>query len=267
MNRFATFLALTLSAVPAAAQFSLDKVELQDLPPYRGAPARPMVRCETSSNGYWFSDESRDPELAKRETTRKCRESRSTNNEECSANVACDGQYARPMVTCETSSNGYRFSDESRDPDLAKREATRQCRENRSTNNAECDANVACRGGHGRGDRGERRNPMVRCETSSNGYRFSDESRDRELAKREATRQCRENRSTNNQECTANVACDDEYPRPMVRCETSSNGYRFSDESRDPALARSEATRQCRENRSTNNEECNANVACYPDYR
>jgi hypothetical protein len=48
------------------------------------------------------------------------------------------------FVTCETSSNGRNFSDESRDRIRSLSSATRQCSASRYTSDRECNANVIC---------------------------------------------------------------------------------------------------------------------------
>lgn len=213
-----------------------------------------MVSCTTSSNGYNFNDESLDRYLAKSQTIAHCLSNQSTNNEECQVNATCDGEYAREMVSCSTTSNGYKFFDESRDSQVSKSHAIAQCVANQSTNNDECSVNVAC------SDRPSR--PMVTCSTSSNGYNFSDETRDSLTSRSHAIAKCVANQSTNNSECNANVSCSDGPARPMISCSTSSNGYRFNDESRDPEVARAETAKKCIANQSTNNAECNANIIC-----
>ncbi len=227
-----------------------------------GAYYAPFVSCTTSSNTYNFTDQSRDPSLARSEAIRQCQASAATNNQECSANVACSSNLGPmppvlPMISCTTSSNGFNFTDQSRDPSLARSEAIRQCQASAATSNQECSANVAC-------NDGSYYHPMISCGTTSNAYNFTDQSRDPSLARSEAIRQCQASAATNNQECSANVACNDgQYYAPFVSCTTSSNGYNFTDQSRDPSLARSEAIRQCQASAATNNQECSANVYCH----
>lgn len=104
-----------------------------------------MITCTTFSNGLEFSDESRDPSVARSSVAEQCRSNRRTNNSECDANIACnDGSYNPPMFTCTTSSNGLEFFNESRDPWVARTSVAEQCRDNKRTSNAECDANVIC---------------------------------------------------------------------------------------------------------------------------
>lgn len=225
----------------------------------------PFVYCSTSSNGYNFRDESRDSSVARSQTIAQCTSSPYTNNNECSANVACSSGYdpyppAPRMVSCETSSNGYRFADESRDASLARQQTISHCTSSPYTTNAECSANIWCN------DQGYYP-PMVTCGTSSNGYQFTDESRDVSLARAQAISKCSASPYTTNDECTANVGCNDRgYYPPFVTCTTMSNGYRFSDESRDQFVAQRQAVAQCTRSPYTNNRECEANVACERRY-
>lgn len=228
-----------------------------------------MITCTTSSNGLEFSDESRDASVARSSVTGQCRSNQRTNNSECDANIACnDGSNNRPMITCTTSSNGLEFSVESRDLSTARANVAGQCVSNQRTSNSECKANVFCSdysGGNG-GNGGYDNQPMITCTTSSNGLEFLDESRDASVARANVTGQCRSNQRTSNAECDANVMCNDGRDnRPMISCTTSSNGLEFLDESRDPWVARSNVTAQCRSNQRTSNAECDANVMCSND--
>ena len=108
----------------------------------------------------------------------------------------------RPFISCETTSNGRHYSDESRDSSLARSSAINQCTSSSYTSNPECRANVVC------GD-DLYTSPMMRCETSSNGRNYSDESRDEALAQASAIRKCTGSSYTSNAECRANYYC---YP-------------------------------------------------------
>ncbi len=159
-------------------------------------------------------------------------------------------------VTCNTSSNGYSFSDKSRDSSVARAHALRQCSNHSRTSNDECNANISC------GDDAYS-NPMVTCATESNGYSFSDVSRSSSLSRSHAIKACNKHSRTSNDECNANVSCNDgSYARPMVKCSTSSNGYSFSDKSRDKAISWDHAVKQCKNHSRTSNNECSANVTC-----
>jgi len=222
-----------------------------------GSYTAPMVRCNTSSNGYSFHDETRSAALSKKHAIKKCTAHSRTSNAECNANVACnDGSIVNPIVKCQTSSNGYSFSDKSRDINLSTKHAIAQCKEHSKTSNAECDVNVSC-------NDGSIAPAMVRCETSSNGYRFSDKSRSAALSSSHAITQCKKHSKTSNAECSVNVSCNDgSYAAPMVKCGTSSNGYRFSDRSRSPELSADHAIKACKKHSRTTNRECSANIMC-----
>jgi hypothetical protein len=213
-----------------------------------------MITCSTSSNGYNFSDESLDRELAKTQSINHCTSSSYTVNAECRANVLCSDEYNRPMIQCTTSSNNYDFSAESRDRSVAVTSAVNKCAASSYTSNDECRSNVACNDGYNA--------PMVQCTTSSNGYNFADQSRDPVVAKNQTINQCAASSYTSNAECRANVSCQGEYSAPMVQCETSSNGYRFNDESRDPEVAKTSTLNLCTASSYTNNAECRANLWC-----
>lgn len=216
---------------------------------------RPFVTCDTSSNGYFFSDRSRDGNLASSHAIEHCKNHPQTNNAECRANIACSDAYANPMVTCSTSSNSYHFADKSRDREVASSQTIRKCKQHPETSNDECRANIRCDDTRAR--------PMISCNTSSNGYRFSDQSRDRDVAVSHAISKCKQHPETSNDQCRANIACSDSRANPMVFCDTSSNGYRFSDSARDSSVARSHAIKKCTDHRSTANDECRANISCH----
>jgi hypothetical protein len=172
-----------------------------------GGYSRPMISCSTTSNGLSFSVESRDTSVARTNVAGQCRDNQRTSNAECDANIICnDGQYSRPMISCSTTSNGLNFTDESRDPSVARGNVAGQCRDNQRTNNAECDANIIC-------NDGSYNLPMITCSTFSNGINFSDESRDSSVARANVAGQCRDNQRTNNAECDANIMCSDNSSR------------------------------------------------------
>lgn len=162
--------------------------------------------------------------------------------------------FSMGMVSCETSSNGYSFSDQSYDRYLAERQSIDKCTKHSQTTNDECFANIACSDSYSR--------PMITCSTSSNGYSFSDISRDASVASRESIKKCTNHSQTSNDECNANISCNDNYERPMVTCSTSSNGYSFADQSRDPMLASRESIKKCTSHSQTTNDECNVNISC-----
>ena len=217
----------------------------------------PIYTCSTTSNGLVFSNQSRDVYLARQTVQQQCQADQRTSNDECNANVACnDGSPVPPIITCSTSSNGLTFSDESRDPNIARQHAQAQCSADQRTSNDECNANIAC-------NDGSRTNPMITCSTTSNGLNFSDISRDPNVARQHAGAQCIADQRTSNDECNANLICNDGRPiPPMMICSTFSRGLTFSDESRDPNVARQHAQAQCIADQRTSNNECNANIAC-----
>lgn len=241
-----------------------------------------LVRCDTFSNGLNFSTESRDASYARERVISDCRMNSRTNNNECSANVACGGRggiglpghggggyggYDNGIISCSTFSNGLEFKNEGRDARLTLDTAINKCRMDSRTDNRECDANGACSGG-GYGSNVPAPAPISRCSTTSNGLNFFEESRDRELARSNAVRQCSMNSQTNNQQCQVNAVCDgEEYSRPMLRCETFSNGQQFVIESRDANSGRDLVANRCRMNSQTNNRECDANAICRAPYR
>ena len=171
----------------------------------------PIYTCSTNSNGLVFSNQSRDVYLARQTVQQQCQADQRTSNDECNANVACnDGSPVPPIITCTTSSNGLTFSDESRDPNIARQHAQAQCSADQRTSNDECNANIAC-------NDGSRTNPMITCSTTSNGLNFSDISRDPNVARQHAQTQCIADQRTSNNECNANIACEIEggqYPSP-----------------------------------------------------
>lgn len=166
----------------------------------------------------------------------------------------------QPMILCSTSSNGKNFSDESRNISVAKSEAISHCTSNSRTTNSECRANISC-------NDGSYYDPMTSCKTSSNGRHFSDESRNRSLARRQAVSHCTAHSQTTDSECRANVICDNESAsqanhRKIIKCSTSSNKRNFSDESRDISVARVQAISHCTAHSQTNDRECRANISC-----
>lgn len=215
------------------------------------------VSCNTSSNGYSFSDRSRDASLARRNALASCQGHSRTSNDECRVNVSCDNDYnVSPMVTCSTSSNGYSFSDVSRDASLTRGMVAKACQAHSRTTNEECSVNVSC-------NDGSYTRPMVTCSTSSNGYSFSDVSRSAELTSRSAISQCSAHSRTSNAECSVNVSCNDgSIVRPMVKCTTESNGYSFSDQSRSIRVTTDSVIKSCQGHSRTSNEECRANIYC-----
>lgn len=104
---------------------------------------------------------------------------------------------------------------------------------------------------------------MITCRTSSNGYEFSNESRDRTVAISELIDECASYDAVSDAECKANVSCNDglNYPKMMV-CTTSSNGYEFSNESRSRDVAISGLVSECTSYDEVSDAECKANVLC-----
>jgi hypothetical protein len=222
---------------------------------YNNGPRGYMVTCTTSSNGLNFQEQSLDHMLAQTQAINSCTQDSRTANDECNANVACsDDAYQRPMISCETSSNGLRFNEQSRDRNVAINQIIRQCTSDSRTSNDECNANVACND--------TMANPMVSCSTISNGLTFTDQSRDRNVAINQIIRQCTQDSRTSNDECSANISCDDSMPAPMITCSTSSRGLRFSDQSRDRNVAMNQTINQCTRDSRTSNAECSANLYC-----
>ena len=248
----------------------------------------PMIQCSTSSNGQQFQDESRNPLIARQHAMSACSNDSHTSNDECSANAACTNENPAPMVTCSTFSRGINFSDESRNPEVAKSHAVSACQNDSRTTNQECSVNVACNMPSSPYPQPQPQpypgqpypqpqpqpypgqpypqpaNPVITCSTSSNGLNFENSSRDSNFSRQDAIRQCTGDSRTSNDECQANSICTDDYnPAPMIQCSTFSRGINFSDESRNPQIARSHAVSTCQSDSRTSNSECSVNVACF----
>lgn len=218
--------------------------------------------CETSSNGARFNVQDSSVTLARQFVVKNCSADRRTTNEECAANVSCnDNGFYPQFVRCQTDSNGLDFIDESRSTQVARSQAIKHCTDNRQTSNDECMANVFC-------NDGSSYMAMAVCSTESNGLEFSDRSRDMRVATAHAIKICKDHPKTSNDECDANLICKEETGNvitpvnKMVSCNTTSNGLRFIDESRDIAVARTHVIDQCVKDAKTTNEECRANLFC-----
>lgn len=170
-----------------------------------GYRAGGFITCSTVSNDIEFSKSERDGNLAAQLARQSCMQDRRTINSECTANIACDDQYAQPFLTCSTVSNGIEFTKTERSQSLAQQLVQQSCMQDRRTNNAECSANIYCDN--------QRETPYVTCSTLSNGIEFSKSERSQELASRLSRQACMQDRRTNNAECSANIYCETEQRR------------------------------------------------------
>lgn len=103
---------------------------------------------------------------------------------------------------------------------------------------------------------------FVSCRTTSQGQRFENTSRSSSFSRDYALSQCRGNRTTIDRECEVNLICSDETPARLVTCETTSQGQRFENTSRDSSFSRDYALIQCRGSRTTIDRECEVNLFC-----
>lgn len=104
--------------------------------------------CYTQSKGMQFSSSSWDQGTARNQAAANCRANAITINAECDANVYCDGGGSSGgMLVCSTGSRGYNFELTGFDKSSLQYQIINQCHSHPSTVNAECDANLICRGG------------------------------------------------------------------------------------------------------------------------
>jgi len=162
--------------------------------------APPMITCRTLSNNIPFSRASRDLSLSKKLTLASCVNDAHTNNEECNANITCDGIPTPRMITCKTDSNGIKFNHSDRDANLAKTLALSSCVNDSHTNNEECNSNLWCNL-HGHYP------ARVNCSTLSNGIEFKHDGLSQTLTRAMTLSACTNNPHTNNDECSANIYC------------------------------------------------------------
>ncbi len=107
--------------------------------------------------------------------------------------------------------------------------------------------------------------PLIGCATSSNGLEFTQEHQNRQVALERVFEDCIRDPRTSRDECNANIVCEgDLNPPPMVVCTSTSRGLSFSDQCRNPGVARSHAINACAANPKTNNTECESHTTCRP---
>ena len=105
-------------------------------------------------------------------------------------------------------------------------------------------------------------NFMTSCRTESVGIVFQVQDPIASIANQKVVEQCSQNSSTNNQECAANVICDDQNSWQSFHCSTVSAGKEFSYNDSNQDFASKIAVAQCQKDSSTNNSECQNNVGC-----
>ncbi len=104
-----------------------------------------------------------------------------------------------------------------------------------------------------------------RCQTESNGYRFSGGGFDFDTAMQMAINECTSSRYTNNGTCRGNIKCEDysgQFQLAQIRCEARSNGYTFVGGAQSMSEAVADVERSCTASRYTNNGECRASIKC-----
>lgn len=225
------------------------------------AQARPGYLCQTTSRTKVFEYVADIESFASSFVTDLCKHDGATINSECEANVFCYDQYNPPeLLRCETLSNGKSFSADNHGRALAERLAVDRCKNDGSTINSACEANVVC-------DYADALRRPVRCQTHSNTRIFEGVHTQESFARTQAVDLCKKDGGTINSQCEANVVCARGHHGghgPVMECKTHSAGRIFSAENKNEGFAASLATDRCKKDGATINSQCEANLVCAP---
>ncbi len=162
--------------------------------------------------------------------------------------------------TCSTESHARIFTYSDDNEYMARDLAVGNCKRDSSTKNSECESRLGC-------VYAGQYNPIYTCETESHGGLFSGVHEVYTVAQFYAVDICKGNSSTSNSECESRVLCDTYGPNVApYQCEAVSNGHLFRGAARTAQNASYMAIDNCRAHPSTNNGECERQVACNGSY-
>ena len=101
----------------------------------------------------------------------------------------------------------------------------------------------------------------TRCSTTSGGQEFTAWDASADTASTSAVSQCQGVDSSNADECSLNLSCDD-GTNPMMMCQTQSAGNAFQRQSAFESIAKIETTFDCTRSQGSDAQECSSNMAC-----